>query len=93
MQLKGVMYRLRPNLSHFLSQLILQDRPITAQKSRSALMLRQALGGSSVISSKQSARMTWDANPSVSPWFEQFHIRETACGHSLNLWKAVNASL
>ena len=71
MQLKGVMHRLRPNLSHFLSQLIPQDRPITAQKSQSAPMPRQALGGSSFIGSKQSTRMTSDANPSVSPWFEQ----------------------
>ena len=60
MQLKGVMHR------------IPQDRPITAQKSRSALVPRQALEGSSGIGSKQSDRMTSDANPSVSPWFEQF---------------------
>jgi hypothetical protein len=72
MQLKGVTRQLQPNTSHFLSQLIPQDRPITAQKSRSAPMPRQALGGSLVVGSKQSAHMTSDANPSVSPWFEQF---------------------
>jgi hypothetical protein len=47
-------------------------RQITTQKSRSAPMPRQDLGGSLVIGSKQSVRITLDANPSVSPWFEQF---------------------
>jgi hypothetical protein len=60
MQLKGVMHR------------IPQDRPIIAQKSRSAPVPTQALKGSLGIGSKQSDRMTSDANPSVSPWFEQF---------------------
>jgi hypothetical protein len=72
MQLKGVIHRLRLNMSYLLSQLILQDRPIIAQKSQSAPIPRQALGRSLVISSKQSACMTLDTNPSVSPWFEQF---------------------
>ena len=43
------------------------DQPITAQKSQSAPMPRQALGGSLVIGSKQSACMTLDTNSSVSP--------------------------
>jgi hypothetical protein len=60
MRLKGVMHR------------IPQDRPITAQKTRSAPVPRQALEGSSGIGSKQSDRMTSDVNPSVSPRFEQF---------------------
>jgi hypothetical protein len=59
-QLKGVIHQ------------IPQDRPIIAQKSRSVPVLRQALEGSSGIGSKQSDRMASDANPSVSPWFEQF---------------------
>jgi hypothetical protein len=48
-------------------------------KSRSALMLRQTLGRSLVIGSKQSA------NPLVSLQSRQFPRRETACAHSLNL--------
>jgi hypothetical protein len=55
MQLKGVMHRLRPNLSHFLSLSTSEDRPITAQ----SLDQRLCQG---------SAYMTLDANlPAIIP--------------------------
>jgi hypothetical protein len=62
MQLKGVMHQRQPSLSYFLSLLISENRPIIAQKSRSELIPRQTLGRSSVTDSKQSARMTSNAN-------------------------------